>query len=87
MKIKGIEISEETIVSALTKAGISLEPPKFKPIFIHNGCFIVSAAKGDVIIKTGDDYNGSCCHQAPDQVDHFIAALKSAKDFAERSKL
>ena len=79
------KLSEETMVSALEAYGISLEPPKFEPIEIHAGCFIVSVEKGNIIIKTGSDYNGSCCHQAPDQVDHFIAALQSAKDFAERN--
>ena len=85
MKIKGIEISEETIVSALTKAGISLEPPKFEPISVHNGCFVVSVEKGKIIIKTGCDYIHNGCRSGSYTAREFITALQSAKDFIERN--
>ena len=83
------KLSEETMVSALEAYGISLEPPKpkpeFKPIFIHRGCFVVSAEKGEVKIETGSCYAGAC-FQTPECVDKFIAALQSAKDFIERNR-
>ena len=85
MKIKGIEISEETIVSALTKAGISLEPPEFKPINVHSGCFVVSVENGKIIIKTGSDYVYNGCRSGSYTAREFIAALQSAIDFAERN--
>jgi len=85
MKIKGIEISEETIVSALTKAGISLEPPEFKPISVHDGCFVVSVEKGVIIIKTGSDYKDNGCRSCSYTAREFIKALQSAIDFVERN--
>ena len=78
------KLSEETMVSALEAYGISLEPPEFKPISVHNGCFVVSVEKGEIIIKTGSCYRDACV-QTPKCVDEFIAALQSAKDFAERN--
>ena len=60
---------------------------EFKPVRIHNGCFVVSVEKGVIIIKTGNSYSyGNGCCQSPKDVDHFIAALQSAKDFIERNR-
>lgn len=85
MKIKGIEFSEETIVNALEKAGISLEP-KFEPIEIHDGCFVVGVTNSGnyVEIKTGHDYNGNHCEQSIGDVDKFIEALQKAKAYIEK---
>ena len=83
MKIKGIEISEETIVSALTKAGINLEPPKFKPIKFDrltvgtnhgvNCPITLRSGVSEVVYSTAE-------------VRKIIVALQSAINFAERSR-
>ena len=43
---------------------------------------MVSTKDGHVRIDTGPDYSGACS-QLPEHVDEFIAALQSAKDFAD----
>ena len=81
------KLSEETMVSALEAYGISLEPPKFEPIDIHYGCFVVSVENGNIIIKPGNSYSyGNGCCQSPKDVGELIEALQSAKDFAERNR-
>lgn len=62
------------------------EKPKFEPIVVHRGCFVVSVSGDNVIVKTGHDFNGICCYQYPREVDKFINALQKAKSFVEASK-
>ena len=83
------KLSEETIVSALEAYGIDLglPKPKFEPIEIHAGCFVVSVEKGKIIIKTGCDYIHNGCRSGSYTAREFIAALQSAIDFIERNKL
>ena len=79
------KLSEETMVSALEAYGISLEPPEFKPISVHDGCFVVSVENGKIIIKTGSDYKDNGCRSGSYTAHEFIAALQSAIDFIERN--
>ena len=79
------KLSEETMVSALEAYGISLEPPEFKPISVHYGCFVVSVENGVIIIKTGSDYKDNGCRSYSYTSREFIKALQSAIDFIERN--
>jgi hypothetical protein len=88
--IDNVEFSDETIKSALIKAGHRLEKPKlkFEPIKIHFGCFVVGIDRQSVLIKTGGGYNGATgCLQDPHGVEKFIQALQEAKAFVEANKI
>ena len=62
---------------------------EFKPARIRNGCFVVRVENGKIIIKTGSDsdYVYTGCRSGSYTAREFIAALQSAIDFIERSKL
>ena len=62
------------------------EKPKFEPIEIHAGCFVVSVSGcNNVVVKTGPSYNNKC-YQCIFTVDKFNAALQSSKAFVEVNK-
>ena len=86
-----IEVSDETYAKIKDQIEADKKKefePKFEPIEVHDGCFVVSVSRlGNYVeIKTGDDYNGIDCKQYPHQIDKFIQALQKAKAFIEANK-
>jgi len=84
MKIKGIEFSEETIVKALERAGISLEEPE-KPYHFQAGDVVkANNGKGEIRIIVQDydtkrlfSYNldgicENCSGQHGFEVNHYV---------------
>ena len=90
----GKSVSYETVELALQahfkahQPGLKLpEKPKFEPIEIHDGCFVVSVDSDyHVRIKPGPAFSGHSCYQSIDYVDDFISALQKAKAFAVANK-
>ena len=72
-----------------TETETEVHPPKvtkkvFKPIVIHNGCFVISVdSENHIKVATGPDYNGYGCCQTPDITRKLIYALEEAMNFVE----